>query len=386
MKMILAIAYKELLDSLRDKRTMMMVVVLALFGMPFMMIFMSEMTNRIEKQVEKKVILVSGIKNAPQFQNFVERQGYEIKDAPADYEEQLQSKNLIDPVLVIDKDFSDKLAHGERPTVYIVLDVANQDTQTGVRPLKHLMQSFVNEMAVMNLSMRGVSPDILNVVDVQERHLSRTADTGAQLKSVMSMMLMLTMVSAGLYAAIDTSAGERERGSLEPLMMNPVASWTFAIGKWLAVSTLTMLVVIFSVLSIFPSSLLIRNETVKILLQFSGSEMLMMVLVLLPLGFCLSALQIAIAINGKTHKEAQARATLLVVIAPLISMMSMFKQGADPVWFKWIPLISQNQLMTKILNNEVVTTLDMLAPIITCVVLAVLALWYTSDRMRKVLM
>ena len=386
MKMILAIAYKELLDSLRDKRTMMMVVVLALFGMPFMMIFMSEMTNRIEKQVEKKVILVSGIKNAPQFQNFVERQGYEIKEAPADYEEQLQSKNLIDPVLVIDKDFSDKLAHGERPTVYIVLDVANQDTQTGVRPLKRLMQSFANEMAVMNLSMRGVSPDILNVVDVQERHLSRTADTGAQLKSVMSMMLMLTMVSAGLYAAIDTSAGERERGSLEPLMMNPVASWTFAIGKWLAVSTLTMLVVIFSVLSIFPSSLLIRNETVKILLQFSGSEMLMMVLVLLPLGFCLSALQIAIAINGKTHKEAQARATLLVVIAPLISMMSMFKQGADPVWFKWIPLISQNQLMTKILNNDVVTTLDMLAPIITCVVLAVLALWYTSDRMRKVLM
>ena len=266
------------------------------------------------------------------------------------------------------------------------MDVANQDSQSGVAPLKRLMQGFGMELAGLNLAMRGVSPDILNVVNVRERHLSRTLDSGAQLKGALSMMLMLTMVSAGLYAAIDTSAGERERGSLEPLMMNPVSSWSFTIGKWLAVGTLTMLVVVFSVLSIYPASFLIRNENMRIMLQFSHTELILLILVLLPLGLAVTAVQIAIAINGKSHKEAQARCTLLVVAAPLISMVSLFKQGADPVWFKWVPLLSQNQLMGKILNNEVVGSVDMLAPVLSCTVITVVALWYVSRKMRGVLM
>ncbi|PRC93791.1 ABC transporter permease [Solimicrobium silvestre] len=386
MKLMLSIAYKELVDALRDKRTMLMVFMVTIFGMPFMMVMMSEMANRFETQAEKKVIWIAGIKHAPELQNFVERQGYQIKDAPVDYEHQLQTKTLIDPVLVVSDDFQEKLAQGDRPTVFIVMDVANQDSQTGVAPLRRLMQGYSSEQAGLNLAMRGVSPDILNVIDVKERHLSRTADSGAQLKSVMSMMLMFTMISAGLYAAIDTSAGERERGSLEPLMMNPVSSWAFTVGKWIAVGTLTMMVVVFSVLSIFPASLLIRNETIKIMLQFSSAEMLLMILVLLPLGLCLAAVQIAIAINGKSHKEAQARCTILLVAAPLVSMIGMFKQGADPVWYKWVPLLSQNQLMGKILNNEVVSSADMFAPVLTCALITFAALWYTSKKMRSILM
>ena len=247
MKAAFVIAYKELLDALRDRRTMLMVFTVTLFGMPFMMVVLSESANRYETQIEKKQIWVAGMDKAPVLQNYIERQGYQIKEAPADYESQLQTKLLIDPVLVIDADFQAKLAEGDRPAVTIVMDVANQDSQSGVAPLKRLMQGFGMELASLNLAMRGVSPDILNVVNVRERHLSRTADSGAQLKGALTMMLMLTMVSAGLYAAIDTSAGERERGSLEPLMMNPVSSWSFTIGKWMAVGRLTMLVVVFSV-------------------------------------------------------------------------------------------------------------------------------------------
>lgn len=386
MKTAFIIAAKELIDALRDRRTILMVMLVTLFGMPFMMVVMSESANRYETQFEKKQIWVAGLEHAPLLQNYIERQGYRISPAPADYESQLQTKTLIDPVLVISADFEAKLANGERPTVYIVMDVANQDSQSGVVPLKRLMQGFGMELAGLNLAMRGVSPDILNVVNVRERHLSRTLDSGAQLKGALSMMLMLTMVSAGLYAAIDTSAGERERGSLEPLMMNPVSSWSFTIGKWMAVGALTMLVVIFSVLSIYPASFLIRNENMRIMLQFSHTELILLILVLLPLGLAVTAAQIAIAINGKSHKEAQARCTVLVVAAPLISMISLFKQGADPVWFKWVPLLSQNQLMGKILNNEVVRALDMLAPVLSCTLITVAALWYVSRKMRGVLM
>lgn len=386
MRAMFVVAIKELIDALRDKRTMLMVLMLTLFGMPFMMVIISESANRYETQIDKKEIWVAGITNAPTLANFFERQGYKIHDAPVDYEHQLQTKDLINPVLVINKEFQDKLTQGERPTVLIVSDVANQDSQAGAAPLRHLMQGFNNEAAGLNLAMHGVSADILSVVDVKERHLSRTADSGAQLKGGLSMMLMLTMMSAGLYAAIDTSAGERERGSLEPLMMNPVSSWMFALGKWISVGALTMLVVVFSVLSIFPASFLVRNETVRIMLQFSSTELFLLILVLLPLGLMIAAVQIAIAINGKSHKEAQARCTVVVVLGPLISMVSMFRQGADPVWYKWVPLIAQNQLMSKIVNNEIVSSADMLAPLVSCTLIAAASLWYVSKKMRTILM
>lgn len=386
MKTILIIFRKELMDALRDRRTLTVVLVMSLIMMPFMMITMSEATNRFESHAEKKQVIVDGISNAPQLENYLARQGYTVKTAPPDYEKKLQDKELTDPVLVIGTDFDSKLSRGERPKVDIVLDLGNQDTRTGVAPIRHLLQGFGMELAGLNLAMRGVSPDILNVVEVREKLLSRGEEPGAQLKGLLAMMLLVTMVSAGLHAAIDTSAGERERGSLEPLMMTPVPSLYVALGKWLAVGALTIMVVIFNVLSIVPASALVRNESVRIMLQFTGGELAIMIGVLAPLGLLLAALQIAIAINGKSYKEAQARCTLLTLFAPVVSMVTMFKQGADPAWFKWVPLLAQNQLITKILNNETVDAADLLVPELSCALITVVALWFVTRKLRAILM
>ena len=384
--MIIHIALKELLDALRDKRTMLVLIISVFLGIPFALFFMSEAANRAEKQAENKTILVSGIHFSPTLENYILRQGYQVKTAPTDYEAQLQDKRLINPVLVINADFEQQLAQGARPIATIVLDLANQDTQMGVRPVRALLQGYSIEKASMNLAMRGVSADILTVLDVQERHLSRSADNGAQIKQILTMMLMWTMVSVGLSAAIDTTAGERERGSLEPLLMTPVSSWQFVTGKWLAVGSITMLVTILNVASIFPASWLVRNESLRLLVQFGGVEIAKILLVLLPLGLCLSALQIAFSINGKTYKEAQVRCTILLLAVMLMPLLGMFKQGVTPAWFKWVPLLSQNQLMEKILNNEVVNGIDIAAPLLICLVLTTLALTYTSRKIRRLLM
>lgn len=386
MKMILVIAYKEFIDAIRDKRTMSMVLISILFGMPMMMIMMSEGAMRSETQQEKKVILVAGIDNAPTLENYIIRQGFKVDKAPNDYEQQLQSKKIIDPVLAIDPEFEKKLALGEHPNATIVFDLANQDSQIGVQPIKALLQGFGNELASMNLMMRGVSIDVLNVLNVQEKHLSRTNDNGAPIKGFLCMMLLMTMASVGLYAAIDTSAGERERGSLEPLVMNPISSLTICVGKWLAVGLLTVIVMSLSVLSIYPSSFLVRNETIKLLTQFSAFELAQLILVLTPLALTYAALQIAFAINGKTHKEGQARATMLIFVSAVVPIITIFKQGADPFWFKWVPILAQNKLMNNILNNEIITAFDIGAPLLSCMFVIALALVYTAHKLRRVLM
>ena len=255
-----------------------------------------------------------------------------------------------------------------------------------MQPIKALLQGFGNELASMNLMMRGVSIDVLNVLNVQEKHLSRTNDNGAPIKGFLCMMLLMTMASVGLYAAIDTSAGERERGSLEPLVMNPISSLTICVGKWLAVGLLTVIVMSLSVLSIYPSSFLVRNETIKLLTQFSAFELAQLILVLTPLALTYAALQIAFAINGKTHKEGQARATMLIFVSAVVPIITIFKQGADPFWFKWVPILAQNKLMNNILNNEIITAFDIGAPLLSCMFVIALALVYTAHKLRRVLM
>lgn len=387
MKMIWEIFKKELIDSLRDKRTMLVVILSSLMGMPFFLFISSEAYSRIDAQNEKRFIRVSGAEYAPQLVNYIQRQGFEIKPAAADYEKKLHSKEYTEPVLLLPKDFTRLYEQGIAPKVLIVSDLANKDTQMGVRPVKALLQGFMQEQAGLNLALRGVSAEILTVIKAEERHLSRSQNQqSAGLKEMLPFMFIMTLLGVGMYAAIDTSAGERERGSLEPLMMNPVSSWHFALGKWAAVATLTVLVLFFNVMSIFPSLLLIKNEVLKIAFQFSLTDAFIFLAVLWPLALAISALQIAVAINGKSHKEAQARNSMLMLLAPLALVMGLLKQGADPVWFSWTPLLAQNQLIVKILNGELLSLAEMLTPVLVCLLITLASLSYTARKMRQVVM
>ncbi|MCX7205803.1 MAG: ABC transporter permease subunit [Proteobacteria bacterium] len=385
--MIWEIFKKEWIDSLRDKRTMLVVILSSLMGMPFFLFISSEAYSRMDEQNEKRFIRVLGAEYAPELVNYIQRQGFEIKPATADYAQKLHSKEYIEPVLFLSKDFASQFAQGIAPKVEIISDLANKDSQMGVRPVKLLLQGFMQERAGLNLALRGVSAEVLAGLKVEERHLSRAKNQqSAGLKEMLPFMFIMTLLGVGMYAAIDTSAGERERGSLEPLMMNPVSSWHFALGKWAAVGTLTVCVLFFNVMSIFPSLFLIKNEVLKIAFQFSIKDAFVFLAVLCPLALAIAALQIAVAINGKSHKEAQARNSMLMLLAPLALVIGMLKQGADPVWFSWTPLLAQNQLIIKILNGETLSLAEVLIPILVCIVILLASLSYTAQKMRRVVM
>ena len=107
--LILTIATKELIDALRDKRTLLVVLLSSLLGMPLIMLMLSEMIDQVETQTEKQVVRVVGMAYAPQLENYFLRHGVEIKNAGADYEKQLQNKEISEPVLVIPADFQEKM-------------------------------------------------------------------------------------------------------------------------------------------------------------------------------------------------------------------------------------------------------------------------------------
>ena len=373
---------KEVADALRDRRTLLRLLVPAVLMGPLLLLALSTLISSLEQRAEKREVLVVGIEHAPSLRNFLERQAYTLKAAPADYEAQLRATRLLEPVLVIGSDFEEALRSGEHPTVEVVTDSANQRAGAGVGTLLRLLQGFNRERATLSMALRGVSTELLQAVDVQERDLASTQARAARITGIIPMFIIMAVLYGALTAALDSTAGERERGSLEPLLMNPVQHFALVLGKWGAVALLGMAVALLANLSFVPAQWLLRSDSLQAMFQFGWYEMAVFLLLQLPLAAGLGAVLMALAIRSKTFKEAQAGSALVVTLVGLAPMVSLLNPGGDAAWYLWVPGLAQNTLMMLVLKGEALTLARVLPGVVVGVLLTLSCLLYVARSMR----
>jgi sodium transport system permease protein len=373
---------KELIDALRDRRTLLVVLLSSVAIGPIVLIALSALVAGIEKRAEERTVVVLGIEHAPTLRNFLERQTYTISAAPSEYEKQLVSQQLGDPVLVISKDFEAELARGEPPLVEIVSSSSNQRAGQSVNRLARLLRGFTSEQSTLRLAWRGVAPATLEVIDVQERDLANPQSRAAQLTGMLPFFIMMAVLYGALNAALDTTAGERERGSLEPLLMNPASRRDLVIGKWGAVAAVGMLIALLSCLSFLPAQGFLRSETLAAMFQFGWREAALFLALLAPLAAALAAVMMAIAIRCKSFKEAQANNTVVILGVSLLPMVTLFNQSGEAPWHLWTPALGQVTLMNRVLKGEALAPLDVLIPLVVCAAITVLCIAFISRQLR----
>jgi sodium transport system permease protein len=378
----LVVFKKELLDALRDRRTLLVVLLSSVAVGPIVLIALSALVAGIEKRAEERTMIVQGIEHAPTLRNFLERQTYRIDAAPADYETQLVAQKLGDPVLVVDKNFESELARGEPPLVVIVSSSSNQRANQSMGRLTRLLRGFSNEQSTLRLALRGVTPATLEVVDVQERDLANPQSRAAQLTGMLPFFILMAVLYGALNAALDTTAGERERGSLEPLLMNPASRSSLVIGKWGAVAVVGMLIALLSCLSFLPAQALLRSETLAAMFQFGVREAAVFLALLAPLAAALSALMMAIAIRCKSFKEAQANNTVVILGVSLLPMVSLFNQSGESPWHLWVPALGQVTLMNRVLKGQAVGAPDVAIALLVSAAIAALCIVYVARQLR----
>lgn len=382
MKQALIVFAKELSDALRDRRTLMRLLIPALLMGPLLLTALSGLIASLEERAEKREVMAVGIDAAPTLKNFIERQTYTFKPAPADYEARLRATTLSEPVLVVPADFEAKLLAGEAPTVEVVSDSANQRANAGVGAIRGLLFGFNRERASLNLALRGVSTELLEPVDVQDRDLASAQARAARLTVIIPMFIIMAVLYGALTAALDSTAGERERGSLEPLLMNPAPHGALVVGKWAAVALLGMAVALLSSLSFVPAQWLLKSDVLQAQFSFGTGEVLAFWLLQIPLAAGLSALLMAMAIRSKTFKEAQAGSTLVITAVTLMPMVSMFNPGGEAAWYFWVPGLAQNTLMMTVLKGEALRWSQVLPGVIVGFAMAAVALVYVAKSMR----
>jgi sodium transport system permease protein len=373
---------KELVDALRDRRTLLVVLLSSVAIGPIVLIALSALVAGIEQRAEERTVVVVGIEHAPTLKNFLERQTYVIKAAPAEYEKQLVSQQLGDPVLVVGKEFEAELARGEPPLVEVVSSSSNQRAGQAVNRLARLLRGFSSEQSVLRLAWRGVAPATLEVIDVQERDLANPQSRAAQLTGMLPFFIMMAVLYGALNAALDTTAGERERGSLEPLLMNPASRRDIVIGKWGAVAAVGMLIAVLSCLSFLPAQSFLRSETLAAMFQFGWREAALSLALLAPLAAALAAVMMAIAIRCKSFKEAQANNTVVILGVSLMPMFTLFNQSGEAPWHLWTPALGQVTLMNRVLKGEALAPLDVLTPLAVCAAITVLCIAFVARQLR----
>ena len=373
---------KELIDALRDRRTLFMVLLSSVAIGPLVLIALSALVAGIEKRAEERTVVVAGIEQAPTLRNYLARQTYRIDAAPADYEARLKNQALGDPVLSVGKDFEAELARGEVPLLEIVSSSGNQRANGSVNRLIRLLRGFSNEQATLRLALRGVAPATLEVVEVNERDLANPQSRAAQLTGMLPFFVMMAVLYGALNAALDTTAGERERGSLEPLLMNPASRLSLVLGKWGAVTAVGMLIALLSCFSFLPAQTLLRSETLAAMFQFGLREAALFLALLAPLAAALAALMMAIAIRCKTFKEAQANNTVVILGVSLLPLVTVFNQSGEAPWHLAVPALGQVALMNRVLKGEAVGVLDMALPLAVCALIAAAGVILVARQLR----
>ena len=373
---------KECRDAWRDRSTLFMILLSSVAIGPLLLTVMSFMVSDMEKRAETREIMVQGAQHAPTLRNYLERQSYVLVPPHPTYEKALHSGHLHEPVVVVDEHFEAALQAGEQPTVQIM--TAGGSPQAGMLTGRAtaLLEGFNKEQASLKLVAHGVAAGHLNAIGIEQIDVADPEASSAALMNFIPMLLLSAVAYGCMASALDSTAGERERNSLEPLLANPVALYKLVCGKWLAICLIGFTVCALTSLGFLPGQWLLHSESLAAMFRFSGQECLSLIAILLPLVCAISAVMMVIGIRSTTHKQAQTSASIFMALFSLVPLITLVNQQGEQPWQLWPPAIAQFTLMGRVLRQDPIHLIDMLQASGLSLLLAAACLWWITRNLR----
>ena len=354
MKALLTVWHKELLDLFRDRRTLAISLLMGPLLMPALILGMGKLaTDRISSQLEKPLqVPVVGAQHAPNLVAWLEGQNIVVKAPPADPDAAIRSQ-AEDVILRIDPEFGEQWRGSMPAVVEILHDSSREDAQIPVRRLRSLLDNYAQGVGALRLVARGISPTTGQPLRVSDRDLATPEARRGQALAFLPYILILTTFLGGAYLVIDSTAGERERQSLEPLLATPAARATIMSGKIIAACTFALISLVLTLLMFKLSFALAPGLGIK--LDVSWWSLARILLVLVPMVMIGTCLLTFIAAGSKSVKEAQSYMSVLMLLPMLPTIILMVNPVKNELWMMTVPFLAQNQMILKLVRSETVS-------------------------------
>jgi sodium transport system permease protein len=288
--------------------------------------------------------------------------------------------------LRIADDFADDWRAGLPAQVDIIYDSSQRAGGGQVQRLRAMLQSYSWRTGAMRLIARGLVPSSGTGLLIASRDQATPQARGALLFGMLPYFLILSSFIGGMWLAIDSTAGERERMSLEPLLINPVPRAQLLLGKLYAAAAFSFTSLTIGLAAFALAARLLPSRQFEMSLNVEPRVIATILLLMLPVVFLIVISQMLVAAYARSYREAQTYVGLLQLL-PLIPSVALSVAPVTPqLWMYALPLIGQQLTMLRLLRGEAVTalppTLSSLVTIVAAIAVFLLARrTYESERL-----
>ncbi len=353
---ILIVCRKEVIENSRDRRTLFSTLFFGpLFGPALFAIMINVTVSQTLSGADEAITLpIIGQAYAPNLVDFLRRQGVEPSAELNSLEEATASvsEGEHEIVLVIDPEFPENFRAGGDARVTLVFDQSQTRANLSTRRVRGLLNAYARQLSFMRLQARGISPLLLRPITVDEFDVSTATGRSVIILGMLTYFLLFATLMGGFYLAIDSTAGERERGSLEPLLTNPVARSDLLLGKMAATICYMMLSLTLTVVGFTVALYFVPLEQLGMSSNFGLLVALKIILILAPFAPLGAALMTLVASFTRSYKEAQTYLGLVLLVPTMPLIVATILNIRPDFSLMWIPSLSQHLLIIELIKAE----------------------------------
>lgn len=379
MKTIITVFLKEVRENIRDRRTVLNTLLTGPLLAPliFVLLINGIVSRELDKAEKPLPVPVIGGEHAPNLIEELKQRGVIIKDAIANPEQAVRDQDA-DLVLRIPSSYGEAWGKGEPAQVELIFDQSQRDAQGSVDRLRGIIDAYGQRTSTLRLIARGISPTVVRPLIVANRDQSTAQARGGAMFSILPYFFILGAFIGGMALAIDTTAGERERQSLEPLFANPVARSRILLGKLGATSAFAFTSLLLSIIAFSFAGQFMPTEKLGMTLSIGPRFALLTLITMLPLVFLMASLQTLAAAFAKTFREAQTYLSLLMFVPALPTMIMSIFPFKTETWMYAVPLVGQQVTIMRLIRGEIVTSAEIALCFVCTSVAAVIVYFITA--------
>ena len=372
-----SVARKEIREGLRDRRSLMSGLFYGIWGPLVMGATLIGMAGQ-HADIGAITVAAAGAGQAPSLVAFLESRQIHVEDQAGDLEAAIRARHI--PVaLVIDKRYGEHVAANRPAKVTVLHDSTRSQSTRLSNHLKSALNDYARSIGDTRLVLRGIAPAAISGIRILERDFSTAGDRAGRMLATMPIFVLLAAFIGGMSVAADVTAGERERGTLESLLLHPIGRLGITGGKWIAVTVMAMATVTLALAISFSVLQHPRLQQLDIPIGLTLADAAMMLAILAPLAMAASALQLWMALQAQTFKEAQTKLSMLIFLPMIPGFLFAFGALQPATWMTYTPMIGQHLLIAQVVRGEA-ASIATIVPLSAITMTASAVAWLAAAR------
>ncbi len=353
MNNIMTIVKKEFKDILRDRKTLLMTFIIPIIIMPLLFTFIFSSINDLASPSENNKYKIVLETNNPEISTlFNESNIYELVKSADPINDAYNGKITA---YIIANDINEFLLQGKTPKIDLYYDTTSQRALTAISTVQTMFSTYQNNYLTAYLKQNNLSSDILNPFTYNEHAKDNDADNlSLMMLGMLIPMMIIGYSGSGIVPiATDLGAGEKERGTLEPLLSTSVSRSSILIGKLIVTATFGIITSILSAAGLLLAFKFGLSDMMSFSINLSAQGMFLIILLAILYVIFISAVMLLVSTYARSLKEANTYLTPVTLIPVLLSVITMYMEPSTvSTSMMNIPILNVVVVIKEIIYNQ----------------------------------